>query len=120
MNAAHDVHREPLLEFVEDWENFARGVICDMGNAPGPVNKPVCVVSAMEEDVRLEDLGVTLNPAFSKLVVVFAQLATEVARLRRAAEETLFPALAIFGEHPNIDGSDTGLPEGEVQVARVR
>jgi hypothetical protein len=120
MNAAHDVHREPLLEFVEDWGNFARGLICDMGNAPGPVNKPVCVVSAMEEDVRLEDLGVTLNPAFSKLVVVFAQLATEVARLRRAAEETLFPALAIFGEHPNIDGSDTGLPEGEVQVALAR
>lgn len=117
MNDAHDVHREPLLEFVEDWVNVTRGVIDDMETVPGSVNKPVCAVTAAEEDVRLEDLGVTLNPAFSKLVVVFAQLATEVARLRRAAEETLFPALAIFGEHPNIDGTDAGLPEGEVQVA---
>ena len=74
----------------------------------------------MEEDVRLEDLGVALNPAFSKLVVVFAQLSTETARLRRAAEDTLFPALAIFGEHPHIDGSDAGLPEGEVHVALAR
>ena len=106
MDDARGVHREPLVEFVEDWDNIARGVIDDTGDTPGPLNAPVCV-TAMEEDVRLEDLGVTLNPAFSKLVVVFAQLSTETARLRRAAEETLFPALVIFGEHPHIDGSDT-------------
>ena len=120
MEDARGVHREPLLEFVEDWGNIARGVMDDPGDAPGPLHAPVCVVTAMEEDVRLEDLGVALNPAFSKLVVVFAQLSTETARLRRAAEDTLFPALAIFGEHPHIDGSDAGLPEGEVQVALAR
>jgi hypothetical protein len=120
MDDAQGMHREPLLEFVEGWGNIARGVMDDIGNASGPLNNPVCVVTTMEEDVRLEDLGVTLNPAFSKLVVVFAQLSTEVARLRRTAEETLFPALSIFGEHPHINGTDAGLPEGEVQVALAR
>ena len=54
---------------------------------------PVCLVGAPAEELRGEDLAVTNNPAFSKLIVIFAHLTTEVARLRRGAEETLFPTL---------------------------
>ena len=57
MDDARGVHREPLLEFVEDWGNIARGVIDDTGDAPGPLNDPVCVVTAMEEGKAVDEVG---------------------------------------------------------------
>ena len=59
---------------------------------------PVCLVGAPAEELRGEDLAATNNPAFSKLIVIFAHLTTEVARLKRGAEETLFPTLVVFGQ----------------------
>ena len=32
---------------------------------------PVCLVGAPTENLRLEDMAVTINPAFSKLIVIF-------------------------------------------------
>jgi hypothetical protein len=80
--------------------------------------EPVCLVGAPVEELRLEDLAVTMNPAFSKLIVIFAHLTTEIARLHRAAEETLFPTLVVFGERPHV-GDDT-LFEGDLQASLAR
>ena len=111
---------EELRRFVDDWGAMARELtdtLCDAA-AGVAADEPVCLVGAPNEELRLEDLAVTINPAFSKLIVIFAHLTTEIARLHRAAEETLFPTLVVFGERPHL-GDDT-LFEGDLQAALAR
>mmetsp|Transcript_7605 Transcript_7605/g.19370 ORF Transcript_7605/g.19370 Transcript_7605/m.19370 type:complete len:1168 (-) Transcript_7605:91-3594(-) len=106
---------EQLRRFVDEWGEVAREVTEVVGDAVGRAyDDPVCLAGAPSEELRLEDLAVTINPAFSKLIVIFAHLTAEVARLHKAADETLFPTLVVFGERPNTD--DT-LFEGDPQAA---
>mmetsp|Transcript_18954 Transcript_18954/g.30474 ORF Transcript_18954/g.30474 Transcript_18954/m.30474 type:complete len:566 (-) Transcript_18954:2681-4378(-) len=109
---------EQLRRFVDDWGDVARELTDVMVEDAGYVGDPVCLVGASVEELRIEDMAVTINPAFSKLLVVFAHLTTEIARLHRAAEETLFPTLVVFGERPHV-GDDT-LFEGDLQAALAR
>jgi hypothetical protein len=115
---------EQLRWFVDDWGAVAREVTEAAGGGSdvllcgGSDYEPVCLVGAPVEELRLEDLAVTMNPAFSKLIVIFAHLTTEIARLHRAAEETLFPTLVVFGERPHV-GDDT-LFEGDLQASLAR
>lgn len=109
---------EQLRRFVDDWGNAVEEATQAMGDAEGGSDHPVRLQGSPAEELRLEDLAVTVNPTFNKLIVIFAHLATEIGRLNKAAEETLFPSLAIFGERLQV-GDDT-LFEGDLQVSLAR
>ena len=111
---------EKLRKFVEDWGGVAREVAETAGDAVGKATDPVCLVGAPTENLRLEDMAVTINPAFSKLIVIFAHLSTEIARLRRVAEDSLFPALVLLGEYEHVLKAEEPVPEGETQLALAR
>lgn len=109
---------EELRRFVDNWGTMSRELTDTLCDAACTSDEPVCLVAAPVEELRLEDLAVTTNPAFSKLIVIFTHLTSEIARLHRAAEETLFPTLVVFGERSHV-GDDT-LFEGDLQAALAR
>ena len=118
-----------LRQFVQAWSAHATSVtdaIDEQGlgqastvsyNVCDALTDPLAVVCDPQESLSVGSLVATDNPAFSKLVTVFAYLICEVGRLRADGAACFLPLLTVFGERSG--GGERGQAELEAALAEA-
>jgi WASH complex subunit 7 len=101
------------LQQIEDKVNNTISEIWDSAK------DPIYVHMQPPEKVDVQDLITTHNELFNKVLTVFAVLCDEICELKMTAETNFYPALVMFGVHPDDGEEELKAGEEEMQLVRL-